>query len=85
MGDWRGGHSNLRADISFGDLTYLPGILVLVDKGRMGDTFPSTMSHFDLRACYYGDIVRSTFIQDAGRTFRMARSAQSIPQLILRP
>ena len=85
MGEWRGGQSKLTPNLSFGDLVHLPGIFILVDKGRMGDTFPSTMSHFDLRACYSGEIIRSTFIQDAGRTFRMATSTAALPKLLLRP
>ena len=87
MGDWLGRRSRTPSKLAFGDLVHMPGILILVAKGRMGDTFPSTMSHFDLRACYRerGDIVRSTFIQDAGRTFRVTQSEVHLPKLLLRP
>jgi len=45
----------------------VPALLVLLDKGRMGDTFPPHFRHFDLRRRYEKQVFYSTFVQDVGR------------------
>lgn len=52
-----------------GDLVGVPCLMLLVETGRMGDTFPSTMRVFDLRARYRSDWNYSTLTQDIGRVF----------------
>lgn len=67
------------------DFEGLPCIMVLVGKGRFGDTFPKSMRVFDLRSRYHtpASLVRSTFIQDAGRVFRYASASEELPSLLL--
>ncbi len=55
--------------LSYADLLNVPMILILVDKGRTGDTFPHTLGHFDLRIRTAGDTY-STFEQELGRLCR---------------
>lgn len=57
------------ASLSYADLLNVPMILILVDKGRTGDTFPHTLGHFDLRIRTAGDTY-STFEQELGRLCR---------------
>ena len=46
----------------------LPCIVIVVDKGRMGETFPYNFKVFDLRARYSTTISSSTTLeQDFGR------------------
>lgn len=44
-------------------------LVLLVEKGKMGDTFPDHFSHFDLRARYQNVSSRVALIQDVGRAF----------------
>eukprot|EP00903_Cladosiphon_okamuranus_P012871 g12021.t1 len=55
--------------LSYADLLNVPMILILVDKGRTGDTFPHSLGHFDLRIRTVGDTY-STFAQELGRLCR---------------
>lgn len=54
---------------SFMDLADMPCLLILVGRGKMGDTFPNNLAAWDLRARYDGGVCKSTFLQDVGRTF----------------
>lgn len=57
------------AALSYADLLNVPMILILVDKGRTGDTFPHSLGHFDLRIRTADDSY-STFEQELGRLCR---------------
>lgn len=57
------------ASLSYADLLNVPMILILVDKGRTGDTFPHSLGHFDLRIRTTDDSY-STFEQELGRLCR---------------
>ena len=47
-----------------------PKICLIVEKGRLGDTFPKNCIAFDLRARYTNEVSNFTsFYQDAGRAF----------------
>ena len=72
----------------FADLGHLPCLLIIVDQGKMGDTFPQNLIAWDLRARYDSNsFSRTTFIQDAGRVFgwryRKDASAPRLPRLLL--
>ncbi|KAJ3173909.1 Protein greb1 [Geranomyces variabilis] len=57
---------------SFGDLKLLPMLLMVVEKGRFGDTFPSNFCHFDLRPRYSSVAVSyASIIQDVGLGFQI--------------
>lgn len=51
------------------DLKNLSCLVIIVDKGRMGDTFPAnSFKLFDIRSRYYSRVGdKSTLIQDCGR------------------
>ena len=57
------------------DLQNLACVLILVEKGRMGDTFPESFDCLDLRLSYDegSPIVLSTVIQELGRMCRYAK------------
>ena len=57
------------------DLQNLACVLILVDKGRMGDTFPQSFDCLDLRLSYDegSPIILSTFVQELGRMCRYAK------------
>ena len=57
------------------DLQNLACVLILVDKGRMGDTFPQSFDCLDLRLSYDkgSPIILSTVIQELGRMCRYAK------------
>ncbi len=59
---------------SYADLEGVACILILVDKGRMGDTFPSTLVAMDLRLSHQDTSTSisylSTFVQEMGRLCR---------------
>lgn len=57
------------ASLSYADLLNVPMILILVDKGRTGDTFPHSLGYFDLRIRTVDDSY-STFEQELGRLCR---------------
>ena len=66
--DRRGKHEKKHVDLEYGHLYGLPCILILVNKGRMGDTFPQTFNCLDLRARTSENY--STFVQEMGRLCR---------------
>jgi len=70
--EWRGINTEPKK-INYSDLIYLPILLIVIEKGRMGDTFPANFKYFDLRCRYSRENANSTtyasFIQDLGRAF----------------
>ena len=72
--------SNLGEEIYFSDVEDIPMIMIIIERGRMGDTFPSNCIRFDLRARYLSPVKDFTsIIQDVGRAFGYGRR----PNLIL--
>jgi len=74
------------------DLENLACLLILVDKGRMGDTFPQSFDCLDLRLSYDSKpLYLSTIIQELGRICRYAKipvddsRAQNIPYVLIGP
>ena len=61
--------------IQYEDLQNLACVLILVEKGRMGDTFPESFDCLDLRLSYDegSPIILSTVIQELGRMCRYAK------------
>lgn len=54
----------------YSDLDGLPCILILCEKGKMGDTFPPSFRYYDLRLRYPVNVsYRASFEQDLGRAF----------------
>jgi hypothetical protein len=58
--------------LNYSDLEDLPCFLILIEKGRMGDTFPSSLDCMDLRSRHSNESVPplSSFIQEIGRICR---------------
>ena len=54
--------------LQYSDLHGIPCILILCEKGRMGDTFPETFCCLDLRIRTAGQL--SVFVQEFGRLCR---------------
>ena len=72
--------SNLGEEIYFSDVEDIPMIMIIIERGRMGDTFPSNCIRFDLRARYLSTVKDFiSVIQDVGRAFGYGRR----PVLIL--
>jgi hypothetical protein len=72
---WRGLTSVDKLVVTaYSDLKDLPCILILVEKGKMGDTFPDSLRYYDLRLRYDNDknenYTRASMEQDLGRAFR---------------
>ena len=74
------------------DLENLACLLILVDKGRMGDTFPRSFDCLDLRLSYDSKpLYLSTIIQELGRICRYAKisvddsCAQNLPYVLIGP
>ena len=74
------------------DLENLACLLILVDKGRMGDTFPRSFDCLDLRLSYDSKpLYLSTIIQELGRICRYAKISvndsrpQSLPYVLIGP
>lgn len=65
-------HKNLN---NYEDLSGLPCLLILVNKGRLGDTFPENMSTMDLRLMGKGTI--ASCVQQLGRLCRYTNKQQS--------
>eukprot|EP00741_Cyanophora_paradoxa_P012771 tig00020629_g12336.t1 len=59
--------------LTYEDLESMPCILILCEKGRMGDTFPRSFNTMDLR-CRHGENTgaMTSFIQEIGRMCRYA-------------
>ena len=55
---------------TYEDLEGLPCILILCDKGKMGDSFPKSLRHYDMRCRYPTSVTsRGATVQDLGRAF----------------
>ena len=73
-----------RSVTQYEDLEDLASVLILVDKGRMGDTFPQSFDCLDLRLNYDSSrefkegspVFLSTVIQELGRMCRYAKQVQ---------
>ena len=77
-----------KEDFGYDNLKYLPLLLIVIEKGRMGDTFPSeSFRYFDLRARYQKDIVYSTYycslLQDVGRAFGYSNANNERPTVFM--
>lgn len=67
-------------NLQYSDLHGVPCLLVLCEKGRMGDTFPQTFGCLDLRIRTSDNY--TTFIQEIGRLCRypaVSKDAESSP------
>jgi len=57
-------------ELQFSDVNGIPMIMLIIEQGRMGDTFPPNCVCFDLRARFLGPVKDFTsIIQDVGRAF----------------
>eukprot|EP00940_MAST-03C_sp_MAST-3C-sp2_P001101 g1101.t1 len=68
------------------DLEDVPCILVLVMKGKMGDTFPKSLRYYDMRLRWIttnasNSVTRSSYEQSIGRAFGYKRNPQ--PTILL--
>jgi hypothetical protein len=73
---------------AYSDLENLPCILILCEKGKMGDTFPPSLRYYDLRLRYANSCnSRATAEQDLGRGFRYVHESQQLrrPTIIVGP
>ena len=79
MAKWRHGpeaQSPLRVKL-YTDLADLPCILILCERGKMGDTFPASFRYYDLRLRYTRRCgSRSALEQDLGRACRYRPSTE---------
>ena len=66
-----------RNDLKYGDLHGIPCLLILCEKGRMGDTFPQTFGCLDLRIRTSDNA--TTFVQELGRLCRYPTTSSSKP------
>ena len=78
-----------KENLTYEDLRYLPLLLIVIDKGRMGDTFPAeSFKFFDLRARYQStNANKSTnscsLLQDVGRAFGYPTEENDRPTVFL--
>lgn len=68
MNELRALPGSRNTSLSYEDLLNVPMILILCEKGRMGDTFPHSLGCFDLRLRVAGFF--SSFEQELGRLCR---------------
>ena len=84
---WRGRLANNNKDwipCAYEDLLGLPCLLVLVQRGRMGDTFPTSFNCLDMRLSYNtsgSPIHLSTLVQELGRLCRYAPRTTKVSDL----
>jgi hypothetical protein len=78
-GKWQKANGGYRPKIeTYSDLNDLPCILILCEKGRMGDTFPASLRYYDLRLRYGSTCGnRASAEQDLGRAFRYHDASSS--------
>ncbi|XP_068229793.1 uncharacterized protein [Palaemon carinicauda] len=65
---------------SYEDLDGLPCILILIQKGRLGDTFPPSMNALDIRLCNTRrtrSFYLSQFVQEIGRLCRYQNKSKN--------
>lgn len=70
-----------RGALQYSDLHGLPCILILCEKGRMGDTFPETFCCLDLRI--RTAVQLSTFVQEFGRLCRYPSVVSALDSAVL--
>ena len=73
---------------AYSDLQDLPCVLILCEKGKMGDTFPESLRHYDLRLRYANSCdSRATAEQDLGRGFRYVKPGREdrLPTVLVGP
>eukprot|EP01047_Picozoa_sp_COSAG01_P029643 COSAG01_NODE_2039_length_8573_cov_13.642672_1_plen_2500_part_00 len=77
------GQPPLSHESTYEDLQDIPCILVVCEKGKMGDSFPSSLKYYDLRLRYSNDPKsRAATIQDLGRAFGY-RSEEDAPIIVV--
>eukprot|EP01047_Picozoa_sp_COSAG01_P049324 COSAG01_NODE_4882_length_4653_cov_5.709550_2_plen_850_part_00 len=68
---------------TYEDLNGLPCILIVCEKGKMGDSFPESFKYYDLRLRYSNvPKSRSATVQDLGRAFGYC-SEQNAPVILV--
>jgi hypothetical protein len=69
--------------VCYEDLKDLPCFLILCQKGKMGDTFPTSLKYYDMRMRYANSCeTRAPVEQDLGRAFRYAKP-ESCPLVLV--
>jgi hypothetical protein len=69
--------------VCYEDLKDLPCFLILCQKGKMGDTFPTSLKYYDMRMMYAISCeYRAPVEQDLGRAFRYAEP-ESCPLVLV--
>ncbi|DBB00174.1 TPA: hypothetical protein ACH3X1_014010 [Trebouxia sp. C0004] len=81
--DYKSQTMGSRGALQYSDLHGLPCILILCEKGRMGDTFPETFCCLDLRI--RTAIQLSTFVQEFGRMCRYPSVVSAPESAVLSP
>ena len=75
----------LQAAVTLEDLENIPSFLVVVQKGKLGDTFPSNFNCYDLRLQYRNNQpALSSYIQQLGRICKYKKLGQSPYVLVSR-
>jgi hypothetical protein len=70
--------------ITYEDLNGLPCILLLCEKGRMGDTFPHSFNCMDIRTrANNSPPAASSFKQEIGRMCRYANDETTLPYALV--
>ena len=70
----------------YGDLNNRSLLLVLVAKGHLGDTFPSTFHCLDMRARHRSEqssVMMSTLVQELGRLCRYCKDSDEKPYALV--
>ena len=75
-------NSNFRAR-QYVDLQDLPTLLIVVEKGKMGITFPRSLSCYDLRLRYSSNamVTRTSLEQDLGRVCQYKEHSNHVPEV----
>ena len=74
---------------SYADLKGLPCLLILINNGRMGDTFPSSLIAMDDRSAYLkaSDLTKNSYLasfaQEKGRLCRYTQLDDNLPFVYL--
>ncbi|DBA71017.1 TPA: hypothetical protein ACH3X2_011447 [Trebouxia sp. C0005] len=79
--DYKSQTMGSRGALQYSDLHGLPCILILCEKGRMGDTFPETFCCLDLRI--RTAVQLSTFVQEFGRLCRYPSVVSALDSAVL--
>ena len=81
--DWNAGGDPDYRPSSYKDLQDLPVILIVVNKGKMGITYPKSLRYYDLRLRYSTTkgVTRGAIEQDFGRACRYTSPGSDEPPL----